>query len=117
MATVWDWLRGMTQVIDAVTRAVRGSGRSRLLVVCGRVRGAAAKPCAPSLGLLCAGDAQAMMLLDSMKVSAIGSSTGFSRTLQPRRRPEHGDERPAIRLISVTPIAVLRLFPRNGSDL
>ena len=35
MATVGDWLLGMTQVIDVVTRAVRGSGRSSLLVVCG----------------------------------------------------------------------------------
>jgi len=33
-----------------------------------------------SPGLLCAKDAQAMMLLDPMKVSAIGSSTGFGRT-------------------------------------
>jgi len=53
-----------------------------------------------------------MMPLDPMKVSAIGSSTGFSHTPQPRR-PEHAEGSPAIRLIYVA----LRLFPRDGSDL
>jgi len=42
-----------------------------------------------------------MMLLDPMKVSAIGSSTGFGHTPQPRR-PEHAEESLAIKLISVT---------------
>jgi hypothetical protein len=54
-----DWLRGITQFVDVVTRAVRASGRSRLPI----------------------------------------------------------EERPAMKLVAMTPIAALRLLPRDGSDL
>ncbi len=45
-------------------------------------------------------------LLDPLKVSTIGSSTGFGHTPQPRR-PEHAEQNLAIKLISVTAIAAL----------